>query len=289
MGYTDEDITMLAEVIDSDQYEEILKGLDGDSELEKFTREFVNSVQKEVQGREIAEWSYLGHRKFVDKFFPESARERRTERGEKIERSIVRFSISRYPVTNEQYHDFVEETRHKQPEHWHDYTDLEYLVELGDYPVVNVSWMDAMAYCKWLSEKTGKKYGLPTEAQWEKAARGVSGQPFPWGNLKDKFICNTSESGHGTIVSVGLNAPLDDSPYLVADMIGNVWEWTSSLYEPYPYEPEDGREDMHKPGPRVLRGGSFIDILGAVCCSARHSADPDLRLKNVGFRVVMFR
>ena len=293
MGYTDEDITMLAEVIDNDLYDEILYGLAEDSELEKFTREFVNSVQKEVQGRETVEWSYLGHRRLVDRFFPESARERRTERGEKAERHpgvhVDRFSISRYPVTNTQYHEFVEETRHRQPEHWHDYTDLEYLLELGDYPVVNVSWMDAMAYCEWLSEKTGKKYGLPTEAQWEKAARGVSGQPFPWGNSKDTFMCNTSESGYGAIVSVGENAPLDDSPYLVADMIGNVWEWTSSLYKPYPYEPEDGREDMHKPGPRVLRGGSFIDILWAVCCSARHKADPNLRLKNVGFRVVMFR
>ena len=116
--------------------------------------------------------------------------------------------------------------------------------------MVNVSWQDAQAYCQWLSEKTGKSYRLPSEAEWEKAARGADGRVYPWGNEWDAAKCNTRESKIQGTSPVGQFSTLGDSPSGCADMVGNVWEWTLSLWGPdsdspkyrYPYDPADGRE-----------------------------------------------
>ena len=133
--------------------------------------------------------------------------------------------------------------------------------------MVCVSWQDATAYIAWLIKTTGQRgWRLPTEAEWEKAARWdpqrQDSRIYPWGDSFDKDRCNTSESGIGTTSPVG-SYPASDarrsgaSPFGVEEMAGNVWEWTSSLYKPYPYTRNDGREDSKSTENRTLRGGSW--------------------------------
>jgi formylglycine-generating enzyme required for sulfatase activity len=125
---------------------------------------------------------------------------------------------------------------------------------------VYVTWHDAMAYCRWLARVTGRAYRLPSEAEWEKAARGTDGRIWPWGNKWDSKRCNSREGGPGNTTPVGQYSPQGDSPYGCVDMAGNVWEWTLSLLKDYPYDPKDGREDAQAEGRRRLRGGAFFDI-----------------------------
>ena len=140
---------------------------------------------------------------------------------------LPEYLIGKYPVTNGEYQAFVRDTGRQPPSRW---DGGKYPKGQKDHPVAYVTWHDAMAYCKWLSEKTRKTYRLPTEAEWEKAARGPGGLIYPWGNLFDKNRCNTFESGIGNTTPVGNYSPAGDSPYGVADMAGNVWEWTQSLW-----------------------------------------------------------
>jgi formylglycine-generating enzyme required for sulfatase activity len=162
------------------------------------------------------------------------------------------YYLAKTPVTNAQYAAFVQAT-YRQPEGW----------EAGkpssgkeDHPVVNISWHDAVAYCRWLSGVTGRPYRLPSEAEWEKGARDTDGRIYPWGNQWDAKRCNTRESGKRDTTPVG--AYLEGaSPYGLLDMAGNVWEWTRSVYKSYPYDPDDGREDLEAKGIGVLRGGSW--------------------------------
>jgi len=196
---------------------------------------------------------------------------------------VREFEIGKYPVTNFEYRAFVLDTGHKPPPHWLP----QYPEELDDHPVVYVSWHDAVAYCKWLSQKTGKSYCLPSEAEWEKAARGTDGREFPWGNEWDASKCNSAEGGPGCTTPVGKYSPAGDSPYGAADMAGNVWEWCSSLYRGYPYDPGDGREDWVAEGVRVLRGGAFYYNRRYVRCACRLRSDPFYRDWDLGFRVVV--
>jgi formylglycine-generating enzyme required for sulfatase activity len=151
--------------------------------------------------------------------------------------------------------------------------------------VVNVSWFDALAYCRWLRETTHQVYRLPSEAEWEKAARGTDGRPYPWGSEFDKTRCNTFEAGMGHTTPVDAY-PAGASPYGVLDLIGNVWEWCSSLYADYPYNAADGREDLDAAGWRVLRGGSWFDAEWGARSARRLSGRPDAPSRNTGFRVV---
>jgi formylglycine-generating enzyme required for sulfatase activity len=204
------------------------------------------------------------------------------------------FEIGKYPVMNSEYRAFVRDTDHRPPSHWEGDT---YPEELGDHPVVNVSWHDAVAYCQWLSEKTNRNYRLPTEAEWEKAAgwdeKAGKRRRYPWGNDFDPEKCNTEEGGLGKTTPVGQYSPAGDSPYGAADMAGNVWEWMSSLWgeDPgkpsfgYPYNPDDGREDMEAQGLRVLRGGAWYFSQIGARCAPRNRSDPDNRYDYFGFRV----
>lgn len=151
--------------------------------------------------------------------------------------------------------------------------------------MVNVSWRDAMTYCEWLNQVTGRRITLPSEAQWEKAGRGGKDQRiYPWGDAFGTGKCNSSEFGFGNATPVGLFAE-GASPYSVLDMSGNVWEWTSALFKEYPYDANDGREDPGAGGTRVLCGGSFDFGRRFARCAFRYKFI-DLRYSDLGFRVV---
>ncbi len=153
--------------------------------------------------------------------------------------------------------------------------------------MVNVTWRHARDYCRWLTQKTGLPITLPSEAEWEKAARGTDGRLYPWGDIFDKDKCNSIERGSGRTTPVGNYNPDGDSPFGCADMAGNVWEWTRSHWKAYPYDPRDGREDLEAGDKihRVLRGGSFNSNLYDACCAYRNGNYPYFRYWSVGFRV----
>ncbi len=193
--------------------------------------------------------------------------------------------IARTPVTNAQFARFMVAGGYQQREFWtaagwewkekEGRTQPRYWADRKrnrpDHPVVGVTWYEALAYARWLGGT------LPSEAEWEKAARGTDGRIYPWGNEFDKSKCNTNESGTKGTTPVGKYSPRGDSPYGCVDMAGNVWEWTRSLVKDYPYDPGDGREDLQAGGSRrVRRGGSFYaDASGARCAARYHVAPVD--------------
>ena len=194
------------------------------------------------------------------------------------------YYLARTPVTNAQYLPFVQAAGQQAPQHWQGGKPPRGKEE---HPVVNVSWDDALAYCRWLAQATGKPYTLPGEAEWEKGARGTDGWIYPWGNRWDAARCNSSEGGKGDTTPVGAY-PRGASPYGLLDMAGNVWEWTRSLWgRGYPYNPDDGREDLEAGGARVVRGGAFGSDTRRVRCAFRNWFIPDRWLRLRGFRVVV--
>ncbi len=191
------------------------------------------------------------------------------------------YYMAKTPVTNAQYAAFVQATGHSQPDHWKRETTKR---GKEDHPVVCVSWHDAVAYCNWLAEVTGKPYRLPSEAEWEKGARGTDGRIYPWGNQWDAKRCNSEEGGPGDTTPVGAY-PQGASPYGLLDMAGNVWEWTRSVYRDYPYDPDDGREDLEAEGYRVLRGGSYRNYVSKIRSAYRAGYHPNSGYSNFGVRV----
>jgi formylglycine-generating enzyme len=193
------------------------------------------------------------------------------------------FYIGKYPVTNEQYAAFVKATRRAVPKHWQ---NGKIPANKENHPVANVSWLDAIAFCQWLSATSGKAISLPTEVEWEKAARGDDGRIYPWGNTPPtKKLCNFGNNVQDT-TPVG-QYPAGASPCGALDMAGNVWEWTGSLYRPYPYQSEDGRNLPDVKGARVVRGGSWHDSLRLARCAFRLRSGPDYFSDIIGFRVVV--
>jgi formylglycine-generating enzyme required for sulfatase activity len=192
------------------------------------------------------------------------------------------YEIAQSPVTNVEYHHFVWESGHRIPKHW---TGFTYAEEEAEHPVVWVNRADALAYCKWLSKKFGQNYRLPTEAEWERAARGDDGRFFPWGDDFDPWRCNTIEGARKVTTPAGMFSPSGDSPWGVYDMAGNVYEWTRSLMRPYPYDPTDGREDDTSMDMTVIRGGSWHYTYKMARCSAREGVLPTFVSPALGFRV----
>ncbi|MCU0485842.1 MAG: bifunctional serine/threonine-protein kinase/formylglycine-generating enzyme family protein [Anaerolineales bacterium] len=191
---------------------------------------------------------------------------------------LPEYLIGKYPVTVAQYAAFVKATGHKSQAH----SDVQ---KKGNHPVTMVSWDDALAFCQWASKQTVRNVRLPSEAEWEKAARGTDGRIWPWGDQEpDEMRCNFGMNVKDT-TPVGKYSPLGDSPYGCVDMSGNVWEWTSSLYKLYPYNPQDGREDTKVSETRVLRGGSFYYARGDARCAFRGWRGPNLWSGYGGFRV----
>ncbi len=215
---------------------------------------------------------------------------------------VASFQIAKYPVTVAEYALAVRAGAVREP------PAEEALEALGiesvtwvkqqqrlDHPVVCVLWEDVTSYIAWLVSSTGQ-YGwrLPTEAEWEKAARwdqqhSVS-RTYPWGNEFDADRCNVWESGIKSTSPVGSYLASDTrrsgaSPYGVEDMVGNVWEWTSSVYEFYPYVQDDGRESQSSTEYRTLRGGSWSGIATSAGATRRFFNWWDFPRTICGFRL----
>ena len=190
------------------------------------------------------------------------------------------FWIGRYPVTVAQWRDFVLGWEY-------DAADRRSYLGADDHPAMIISWSDAMAYCDRLRMRSGLPVTLPSEAEWEKTARGTDGRIYPWGNNFDKNKCNSHESEINGTTQIGQYSPVGDSPYGCADMAGNIWEWTRSRYSHYPYDPDDGREELSYGGSRILRGGSFGNFSSDVSTTVRYGFDYSNREIYAGFRVVI--
>lgn len=190
--------------------------------------------------------------------------------------------IGKYEVTWDQFDQFCAETSKELP----DYADAGW--GRGKRPVIHVSWHDADAYCKWLSAKTGLHFKLPTEAQWEKAARGTNGQLFPWGNQQPtEDLANFGDDiKMSTTKPVG-SYPGGESPYGIMDMAGNVWEWCTDWYGNYSAEPQKNPTGPQSGKFFVLRGGSWHDSPQFISCSNRYPAEPSFRGYIEGFRLCL--
>ncbi len=230
------------------------------------------------------------------------------------------FLMSATEITNEQMQQFL-------PEHdsmvvdqqWKDHIYAGYPANEPQMPVVRVSWNEAMGFSKWLSEKTGKKVGLPTEAQWEWAARAGSDQAFFFGTSGYEKHANLADKSIGLFAVRGVNpkpvpenrrTPLNDfiphdasfddgnmvpsgtaqyvpNPWGLYDMHGNVAEWTRSSYMPYPYTADDGRNELSEDARKVVRGGSWRDRPKTATSSYRLMYAPFQKVYNVGLRVII--
>ncbi len=209
------------------------------------------------------------------------------------------FEIMRFPLTVCEYRCALAADVVPKPSQW------AFVGRRSAYPAVNVSWSAAREYASWLSELTHEIWRLPTEAEWEKAARGTDGRIYPWGsepwnpweNPEDARLANvrgTPDFKAGYIHS----HPGGASPYGVEEMVGTIWEWTSSLLFPYPYDPDDGREDPtivadvpdYEANPthmRILRGSTFWEFPSFARCAMRGGhAPPTAFDSDTGFRLV---
>jgi formylglycine-generating enzyme required for sulfatase activity len=216
------------------------------------------------------------------------------------------YFIGRYPVTVAQFRAFIEDSGYR-PE------DEDYLQGVPNPPVVSVTWYEALKYCRWLTGRLrgsqdtpeplasllgreGWEVGLPSEAEWEKAARGSEGWIYPCGDMPDAAQANYADTGINRTSTVGC-FPTGGSPAGCLDVAGDVLQWTRSLWggnfsEPrfkYPYTPDDNREDLAAPETifRVLRGGAFNFGHGLARCAYRSGDSPDDSLRLIGFRVVV--
>lgn len=214
------------------------------------------------------------------------------------------YYIAKYLTTTDQFKAFVNDSSY-QPAVAHS------LRGWGNHPASFVTWNDALAYCAWLDGKlrefentpeelkrlleSGRSVTLPSEAEWEQAARGVDGRIYPWGDdLVVYNKANLDHSNESVTTAVGCY-PNGDSPFGLTDMSGNVWEWTRTLWGPshdqltfkYPYNDKDGREDLKAQGARVLRGGSYAEPANNGRCAFKSGYLPEANSGSMGFRVAI--
>lgn len=207
--------------------------------------------------------------------------------------TLPAFSIDRHPVTNAAFAEFLNATGpfNARGERMFDFDDpdarihrvqVKWIADPGfdQHPIVEVTWAGARDYCAW----RGKR--LPTEAEWEKAARGADGRSYPWGDqppdrARAQFSARYNETAPVDAFAVGV------SPYGVQDMAGNAWEWVSSVYRPYPYDAKDGREDLTAGQVRGTRGGGHDSSAEEITTTQRGRAlsrNPASGHHNIGFR-----
>jgi len=197
------------------------------------------------------------------------------------------FWIGRYEVTVGEYALFCEAMRRKMP-----YApDFDPKWERKNHPIVNVNYIDAKDYCKWLSRVTKKRYRLPTEAEWEKAARGIDQRMYPWGNEWDASKCANSISKKLKSTPPIGSYPDDKSPYGVMDMAGSVAEWCSDWYgeDYYKKSPQRNPKGPKRGKSRVVRGGAWEGVYGSRIfrCTHRQLCEPLSRVVLFGFRCVL--
>ena len=223
------------------------------------------------------------------------------------ELNLPAFALARYPVTGAQFALFVEAGGYMPDPAWWDAGGAEWLGASGsvalkhwysrqggrhpNYPAVDVSWYEAQAFCRWLSghqryNPAGYCYELPSEAEWEFAARGLSRRAFPWGNEPpDAARANFGGMYQGT-TAVGC-FPQGATPEGLHDMVGNVWEWTRSIAAEYPYEISAERENPQRPAEHafIVRGGGWTNLAPDLHASFRHRCTPDTHYSGLGFRL----
>jgi formylglycine-generating enzyme required for sulfatase activity/energy-coupling factor transporter ATP-binding protein EcfA2 len=211
------------------------------------------------------------------------------------------FMIGKYPVTNEEFKEFVDGGGYDRKEFWTregwQWREEKEIFEPGylhdrkwnapNFPVVGISWFEASAYAEWLSERTGHRYRLPTEAEWEKSARGTKGLKYPWSDEFDRNLCNSGESGLNRTSPVGI-FPEGKSHYGCFDMAGNVSEWCSDWYDVFYYA---NSPDRNPRGPsdgadRVFRGGWWSSTARGCRSALRPHNDPRFRGYDLGFRIL---
>jgi len=217
------------------------------------------------------------------------------------ERYLDGFWMAKYPITYSQFQVFIEANDGIQDDRWWQglaksyQSPYEQQWPIADHPRENVDWYQSMAFCRWLSHRLGGGYDvgkidqwlirLPTEAEWEKAARGTDGRIYPYGDQVDQYKSNIDESGVGKTTPVTAY-PEGASPYGVLDMSGNVWEWCLNNWT-YPYQhSEVAKMDISNNLIRVLRGGSWGYYSRRARAAYRYYLQPDGRLDSFGFRVV---
>lgn len=206
---------------------------------------------------------------------------------------VYTFKMSQYPITNSQFQMFIDASDGYCDSKWWDFSHeacmwrkynkvpMSPAEGYGDHPRVNVCWYEAMAFCRWLSHKTGMNIALPTEPQWKRAAQGDDTRLYPWGNRFDSLLCNTRDSKIKRTTDVRRYAK-GASPYGVMDMAGNVWEWCRNM----PYGPTTNYLDLAGDHERVARGGSYSSQRMMVRNNHHMIFAPDSHWNTVGFRVV---
>ena len=226
---------------------------------------------------------------------------------------VSEFDIGKYSITVAQFAAFVNASGYKtiaeqtsragifDSKTWKEEKDVNWQHPYGptsdvsqkqNHPVTCVTWDDALAFCDWLSQANGQVIELPSEAQWEKAARGLDRRIFPWGNDQpDDMRCNFNMAVKDTTPVVHYS-PSGDSPYSACDMAGNVWEWCHDWYDEKAYENRAVSQVKNPTGPisgtsRVVRGGSWNDPHDGVRTAFRYGAAATVCNQVLGFRVVV--
>jgi len=238
-------------------------------ELERIT-EALRAGTIERRGRDNAEMVYIPSGTFTmgDTHGDGDSDEKPTHKV-----TVADFWLDRTEVTSAQFARFIQASSYRAEGEWQRETSGK-----DQHPVVNVTWNDALAYCRWADKR------LPTEAEWEYAARGTDGRKYPWGNAwEDSRARFSGNRGNQATAPVG-SYPTGASPFGVLDMAGNVWEWVSSLYKPYRYSLSDGREDLNASGSRVFRGGSWFFDPWNLRSANRGWHGPAHRNIDLGFR-----
>jgi formylglycine-generating enzyme required for sulfatase activity len=210
------------------------------------------------------------------------------------------YRISRYPITVAQYQAFVEANGYETERYWTkagwrwrrkaqvtgpEGNDVGF--QVANHPRVGVSWFEAVAFCRWLGEKLKLDVRLPTEAEWERAARHSDGRIFPWGDEMDVAQrCNMEQTGMGQTCTVG-TFPSGNAACGASDMAGNVFEWCCTVWlHNYKGYEKKATDELEFEGTRVLRGGAWASRLEDVRCVSRIFCTPDERKPVIGFRVV---